>query len=117
VGKLGQELKQKLDSYNNNFISECYFNKGDKLFLCSDGVSDTLTNKEIAGLMYTYRNSAECLKHVVGGIYQRANEKLQKGHNNPPSYLIGNSQFKNTLKTNGDNISAIIVEKGDSDGR
>lgn len=117
MDKLGQQLRKKLDKNTSDFITERYFNKGDKLFLCSDGVSDTLTNQEIAGLVYTYRNSAECLKHVVNGIYQRANEKLQKGHNNPPSYLIGNSQFKNTVKTNEDNISAIIVEKGDSDGR
>lgn len=117
MDKLGKEFKEKLNSHNSNFISEHYFNKGDKLFLCSDGVSDTLTNQEIAGMIYTYRNSAECLKHVVNGIYQRADEKLQKGHNNPPSYLIRNSEFRNTVKTNEDNISAIIVEKGDSDGR
>lgn len=85
--------------------------------MCSDGVTDTLTNKEIAGMVYTYRNSAECLKHVVAGIYKRANEKLKKGHNNPPEYLKANSEFKNTMKTNEDNISAIIVEKGEDDGR
>ncbi len=117
MDKLGKQLKEKLNANNSNFISEHYFNEGDKLFLCSDGVSDTLTNQEIARLIYTYRNSAECLKHVVNGLYQRADEKLQKGHNNPPMYLRGNREFRNTVKTNEDNISAIIVEKGDSDGR
>lgn len=117
AGKHGEQLRQKLDKNIGNFISECYFNKGDKLFLCSDGVSDTLTNQEISGLMYTYRNSAECLKHIINSIYQRDNERIINGHNNPPAYLRKNNEFGDKLKGNRDNISAVIVEKGDGDGR
>ncbi len=100
----------KIDRNKSDFITEWYFNKGDKLFLCSDGVADNLSNPEIAGMMYTFRNSRDCLKNIVNSIYEIENKKLQRGTNNPPQYLQNNSNFKNTLKGSGDNMSAVIIE-------
>lgn len=116
-GQTNESLKQKLNSNPRDFIADYPMNRDDKLILCSDGVSDTLTNSEIGRLMNVYSNPVECLKSIVNSIYTRQKEKEQKGHNNPPAYLRGNSLFNNGLKGSGDNISAVIVEKGDSDGR
>lgn len=116
MGKHGQKLREKLDENTSDFITEWNFNKGDKLFLCSDGIADNLSNSEIASFVYTFRNSGECLRNIVNGIYEIENQKLKNKTNNPPQYLKGNSNFTYTLKGNGDNISGIIMENG-SEGR
>ncbi len=110
MDKLGEKLNSKLNQNINKYISEWYFNKGDKLFLCSDGIADNLSDPEIAYLMYSYRNAGDCLKNIVNSIYEIENQKIQKGTNNPPQYIQNNNNFKNTLKGSGDNISAIVVE-------
>lgn len=97
-GQDNREFKRKLDQKTKEFISEHPFNKGDKLFLCSDGISDTLTNEEISKFVYTYKNSSECLKHIINEIYEKENQKQKQGHNNPPNYLRKNVEFKGTLK-------------------
>lgn len=109
-------MREKLDRKTTDFISECYFNKGDKLILCSDGIADNLSNSDISNFVYTFRNSRECLKNIVNGIYEIENKKLESKTNNPSEYLKRNTNFKPTLKGSGDNISGIIIES-ESEGR
>ncbi len=114
--KHGNKLRKKLDSKPTDFMSECYFHKGDKIFLCSDGIADNLSNLEISNFVYTFRDSRECLKNIVNGIYEIEKQKLQHRTNNPPSYLKDNNNFTSTLKGSEDNISGIIIEN-ESEGR
>lgn len=116
-GQEAKELKRKLNQKFNGFISEHSFNQGDTLLLCSDGISDTLTNKEIADIVHVCKNPAECLKHIINRIYEVEKEKHKTGHNNPPKRLEGNKWFGEMLKGSEDNMSAIIMEKGENDGR
>lgn len=109
-------MRKKLDK-KDDLIAQWYFNEGDKLFLCSDGIADNFSNSEIADYIYKFSDSRECLMNIVNGIYDIEKQKLTSRTNNPPQYLESNSNFKDTLKGSGDNMSAIIVEKGDSDGR
>ncbi len=80
--------------------------------MCSDGIADNLSNKEISDFVYTFRNSGECLKEIINGIYEIGNKKLQEKTNYPPPYLKNNSNFKDTLKGNEDNISGVIIDNG-----
>ncbi len=109
-GRTEELLRKKLDKNTRDFISEWDFNKGDKLLLCSDGVSDNFSNPEIAGFVYTFRNSTECLRQIVNGIYDIENKKIKKGKNNTPKHLKNNNNFTDTLKGSEDNISAIIID-------
>ena len=113
-GQEGEDLKQKIYSNLNDFISESEFNPGEKIFLCSDGIGDNLTQKDLREIFYTKRNARECLKSIVNKIYQLQREKQQKGTNNPNKYLEGHNQFNETLKGTADNSSGIVIEnKGD----
>lgn len=116
-GQEVKELKRKLNQKFNGFISEHSFNQGDTLFLCSDGISDTLTNKEIADIVHVCKKPVECLKHIINKIYEAEKEKHKTGHNNPPKRLEENKWFGEMLKGSEDNMSAIIMEKGENDGR
>lgn len=108
AGKTREDLKLKLD--DNSAIFDKYFNKGDKIFLCSDGIADTLSNPEIRDLIYTYKNSKQCLKDMINVIYDRERNKIRYGTNNPPDYLQNNKNFKSVLKGSQDNMSGIIIE-------
>ena len=105
-------LSKKLNQNSEEYITEWDFRQGDKILLCSDGIADNLSNSEIGSLVYTFRNSDECLRYMVNIIYDDIECKKQKdGNNNPPRYLTNNDEFKSTLKGARDNISGIIVEK------
>ena len=108
-GQASDTLQKELDQNTENFITEDYLNSGDKLFLCSDGISDNFSNSEIANLMYTSRNSRECLKNMINAIYEIENKKQLEKTNNPPEYIKRNRNFKDVLKGAEDNISAIIM--------
>ena len=112
VGKSREKLMEDLD--DSSIITDWHFGKGDKIFLCSDGIADTLSNPEIRDLVYTFRNPQECLKNMINAIYNREQQKIKYATNNPPQYLQNNNNFKSTLKGSQDNMSGIIIEnKGD----
>lgn len=110
AGQKNEVLEEKLNRNTNDYITECDFNKGDKILLCSDGVSDNLSNHEIGSLVYTFGNSNECLKNIINVIYNIENKKEKNRTNNPPNYLENNDNFYSILKGNQDNISAVIIE-------
>ena len=84
------------------------------MFLCSDGIADTLSNPEIRDLIYTYKNPKQCLRDMINVIYDRETDKIKYATNNPPQYLQKNHNFKSSLKGSQDNMSGIIIEnKGD----
>lgn len=114
-GQTRDELKNKLKN-KKEFITEWYFNDGDKILLCTDGIADNLSNIELGSLMYTLKDSRECLKRIIDIGYKIEEQKIQKGRNNPPAKLENNSNFTNKLKGSRDNSSAVIIEKNDKGG-
>lgn len=111
VGQSNSEIQDAIYRNRKSIIRESYLGKGDKIILCSDGIADTLSNSELGSLIYTFRNSGECLRNIINVIYNREKEKNIKGSNNPPGYLVGNSNFYPTLKGASDNMSAVIIEE------
>jgi len=110
AGQSNSEIRDAIYGNRKSIIRESYLGKGDKILLCSDGIADNLSNSEIGSLIYTFRNSGECLRNIINVIYSREKEKNIKGSNNPPRYLVGNSNFYPTLKGASDNMSAVIIE-------
>lgn len=46
------------------FIDKTHFEKGDQYLLCSDGLTDMLTNVEISEIMQNHKNTRQCVKHL-----------------------------------------------------
>lgn len=115
-GQSREKLERILSGDLSEYISEWEFAAGDKIILCSDGVADNLSNEELGSIVYTLRDSEECLRNIVNAIYHIEYQKAKNTSNNMPEYLKNNRNFKDKLKGNQDNISAIVIDS-ESRGR
>ena len=105
----GQELKNRIFENLNDYITERQFSIGEKLLICSDGIGDNFTNKEIGEIFVGKNDARQILMQIINEIYSIEEQKMQRRINNPNEYTIGNKEFLNVLKGNNDNSAGIII--------
>ena len=92
----------------DDYISECPFDKGDRIFIFSDGIGDNFTNDELGQIFYGRNNCKELLRLIVRRVYEIERQKgLYRGGN---PYIHENPQFSNELKGARDNMSGVIID-------
>jgi len=81
-------------------VSEHYINKGNKLLLCSDGLTDMLEDNEILDIMSKYQNNNQA---CVQALINSANEN---GGLDNVSAII--AEVKNDLPSDGKSFSRVL---------